>query len=227
MPTFLIVGATGKQGGKAISTLLDHQAKNKDLSLRFITRNPDSASAKKLVDQGAQAFKADLFDRESLRQALTGVDRAFLVTDAMAGEEKEAQQGKTFVDVAKEVGVKHIVFTSVSAADTAVSVPHFRSKYQVSDLTLPLAQTDVQVEKHLVASGLTYTILRPVAFMVGGHAPQSGSHAYETGQFPRRSRYCPIHGHRHVLCCRRQQARRLYRYGRYRCFRQPSPPQTR
>jgi len=133
MPTFLIVGATGKQGGKAISILLDHQAKNKDLSLRFITRNPDSASAKKLVSQGAQAFKADLFDRESLRHALTGVDRAFLVTDAMAGEEKETQQGKTFIDVAKESGVKHIVFTSVSAADTADTVPHFRSKYQVSD----------------------------------------------------------------------------------------------
>ena len=132
MPSILIVGATGKQGGKAISTLLDHQSKNKDISLRFITRNPDSASAQKLVNQGAQAFKADLFDKESLRQALTGVDRAFLVTDAMAGEEKEAQQGKTFIDVAKEVGVKHIVFTSVSAADTAVTVPHFRSKYEVS-----------------------------------------------------------------------------------------------
>jgi uncharacterized protein YbjT (DUF2867 family) len=131
MSTFLIVGATGKQGGKAISILLDHQSKDKSLSLRFITRNPDSASAKKLVNQGAQAIKADLFDKESLRQALTGVDRAFLVTDAMVGEEKEIQQGKIFIDVAKEVGVKHIVFTSVSAADTANTVPHFRSKYQV------------------------------------------------------------------------------------------------
>jgi len=143
MPTFLIVGATGKQGGKAISILLDHQAKSKDLSLRFITRNPDSASAKKLVDQGAQAFKADLFDKESLRQALTGVDRAFLMTDAMAGEEKETQQGKIFIDVAKEVGVKHIVFTSVSAADTANTVPHFRSKYQVRAHLVIEAQADI------------------------------------------------------------------------------------
>jgi uncharacterized protein YbjT (DUF2867 family) len=132
MPTILIVGATGKQGGRAIATLFDHQAKDKTLSLRFITRNPDSKSAKKLVDQGAKAYKADLFDRVSLKEALTGVDRAFLVTDAMAGEEKETEQGKVFIDIAKEVGVKHIVFTSVSAADTATNVPHFRSKYQVS-----------------------------------------------------------------------------------------------
>lgn len=133
MTTFLIVGATGKQGGRAISTLFQNQT-SRDLSLRFITRNTESATAKKLQQQGAKAYKADLNDRESLKQALTGVDGAFLVTDAMAGEEKEAQQGKTFIDVAKEVGVKHIVFTSVCAADTATTVPHFRSKYQASHI---------------------------------------------------------------------------------------------
>jgi uncharacterized protein YbjT (DUF2867 family) len=167
MTTFLIVGATGKQGGRAISTLFDQQATNKDISLRFITRNTESASAKKLEGKGAKTYKADLFDKESLRQALTGVDRAFLVTDAMAGEEKEAQQGKTFIDVAKEVGVKHIVFTSVSASDTATTVPHFRSKYEVSYCSVDAkALLNRQVEKYLAASGLSYTILRPVAFMV-------------------------------------------------------------
>jgi uncharacterized protein YbjT (DUF2867 family) len=134
MPSILIVGATGKQGGKAIATLLDQQSKDKSISLRFITRNPDSVSSKKLVQQGAQAFKADLGDKESLRQALTDVERAFLVTDAMAGEHKETAQGNTFIDVAKEVGVKHIVFTSVASADTATNVPHFRSKFEVSIL---------------------------------------------------------------------------------------------
>lgn len=54
------------------------------------------------------------------------------MTDAMAGEEKEIQQGKNFVDAAKKAGVKHVVFTSVCAADTATTVPHFRSKYEVS-----------------------------------------------------------------------------------------------
>lgn len=132
MPTILIVGATGKQGGKAISTLFDGKSPaSSDMSLRFITRNPDSAASMKLVERGAKPYKADLLDKESLKTALTGVDRAFLVTDAMAGE-KEADQGITFVDAAKEVGVKHIVFTSVCAADIATNVPHFRTKYAVS-----------------------------------------------------------------------------------------------
>lgn len=176
--TILIVGATGKQGGKAISNLLDQSSSN--LSLRFITRNPDSGSSKKLIERGAKAYKADLLDKESLKVALEGVDRAFLVTDAMAGEIKETEQGKVFIDAAKEVGVKHIVFTSVCAADTATTVPHFRSKYEVSPvwrtrLRPRLAEhelTSDQIEKYLIASGLTYTILRPVGFMVSPVLPQ-------------------------------------------------------
>ena len=130
MPVFLIVGATGKQGGKAISTLLAE--KNPDVKLRFITRNPKSDASSKLVEQGCEAFEADLFHGDSLKEPLEGVDGAFLMSDAAVGEDNEVLQGKTFVDAAKEAGVKHIVFTSVCASDTATSVPHFRSKNKVS-----------------------------------------------------------------------------------------------
>jgi uncharacterized protein YbjT (DUF2867 family) len=133
MPTeILIVGATGKQGGKALSNLLESPNASSNLSLRFLTRNPTSASALKLVARGAKAVKGDLNDTSSLNSALEGVDRAFFVTDALAGEAKEVQQGKNFVNAAQKAGVKHLVFTSVCAADTATIVPHFRSKYEVS-----------------------------------------------------------------------------------------------
>ena len=133
MPTeILIVGATGKQGGKALSNLLESPNASSNLSLRFLTRNPTSASAQKLVARGAKAVKGDLNDTSSLNSALEGVDRAFFVTDALAGEAKEVQQGKNFVNAAQKAGVKHLVFTSVCAADTATIVPHFRSKYEVS-----------------------------------------------------------------------------------------------
>lgn len=130
MPVILVVGATGKQGGKAISTLLN-QSNAQDLTLRFITRNTKSEASLKLVEQGCKAFEADLFHGDSLKESLEGVDSAFLMTDNMVGEDNEILQGKTFIDAAKEAGVKHIVFTSVSASDTATSVPHFRSKYKV------------------------------------------------------------------------------------------------
>ncbi|WVQ77624.1 hypothetical protein IAR50_007312 [Cryptococcus sp. DSM 104548] len=150
-PNILIVGATGKQGGKAAAAVLADKTSNPDLNLTFITRNPDSNSSQKLAKQGATPIQADLFDKASLVKALQGIGRAFFVTDAGVGEEKEAQQGITFVDAAVEAGVKHLVYTSVGDADVATEVPHFRSK--------------LKVEQYLIASGLGFTILRPVAFM--------------------------------------------------------------
>lgn len=130
-PTYLIVGATGKQGGSLLTTLLSSTPAHR---IKFITRNPDSASSLKLSQKGCTPIKADLLDKPSLVSALEGVTRAFLVTDALAGEEKEEEQGKIFIDAAKESGVEHLVFTSVSAADLAKDVPHFRSKARVSRL---------------------------------------------------------------------------------------------
>ncbi|WVW85909.1 hypothetical protein I302_107947 [Kwoniella bestiolae CBS 10118] len=145
----LVCGATGKQGGKAVSTLLEEKPSN--VQVRFLTRNTSSESAKKLVTKGVEAVQGSLDDKATLDAALEGVQRAFLVTDAGAGEEKETQQGINFINAAKAAGVEHLVFTSVASADDAKSVPHFRSK--------------AKVEEALKSSGLSYTILRPVAFM--------------------------------------------------------------
>ena len=152
--SFLIVGATGKQGGSAITALLAAKSSpnNQVDEIRFITRNPASESASAFEKHGIKAYKADLYDAESLTVALHGVQRAFLVTDSMTGEAKEFVQGKTFIDAAKAAGVQHIVFTSSCAADIATTVPHWRGKYEI--------------EKYLKGSGLSYTILRPVQFMV-------------------------------------------------------------
>jgi uncharacterized protein YbjT (DUF2867 family) len=129
--TILIVGATGKQGGAAISALFTETKTNPNLSIRFLTRNPDSPSSRNLIEQGAKAYKADLLDGDSLKEALTGVNRAYLVTDAMAGA-KEIDQGRIFIDAARECGVGHIVFSSSCAADTTEIVPHFNTKGVVS-----------------------------------------------------------------------------------------------
>lgn len=147
--TILVVGATGKQGGQVMATLLN--SGRSQISLRFLTRNKSSPNATELISKGATAVVGNLSDRQLLLTALKGVDRAYLVTDAGAGEEKEAELGINFVEAAKEAGVSHMVLSSVSAADLAKDVPHFRSK--------------AKVERSLQASGMSYTILRPVAFM--------------------------------------------------------------
>lgn len=128
--TIFVVGATGKQGGQVMAALLNSGRSR--LSLRFLTRNDSSSGAAKLISKGATAVVGNLSDRQLLLTALKGVDRAYLVTDAGAGEEKEAELGINFVEAAKEAGVSHIVLSSVSAADLAKDVPHFRAKAKVS-----------------------------------------------------------------------------------------------
>lgn len=148
-PTVLVTGATGSQGGAVVSELL----KSDTISIRVMTRNPESEKAKSLEAKGIQVVKGDMFDSSSLRTALTGCDSGFLVTDFSGpkGVEGEAESGKLFVDAAKDAGTKHVVFSSVGNAETKSGVPHFESKFKV--------------EEHLRASGLDWTILRPVAFM--------------------------------------------------------------
>lgn len=128
--TIFVVGATGKQGGQVMAALLNSGRSR--LSLRFLTRSDSSSGAAKLISKGATAVVGNLSDRQLLLTALKGVDRAYLVTDAGAGEEKEAELGINFVEAAKEAGVSHIVLSSVSAADLAKDVPHFRAKAKVS-----------------------------------------------------------------------------------------------
>jgi uncharacterized protein YbjT (DUF2867 family) len=67
------------------------------------------------------------------------------------GIEAEIREGKALVDVAKAMGIGHFVYSSVGSAERQTGVPHFDSKFQI--------------EEYLRASGLPYTILRPVFFL--------------------------------------------------------------
>ena len=176
MPTVLVVGATGQQGGSVVKALL--ASNNPDLKIRALTRNPSSTTARALADSGVHLAKGDLINGDSLSAALAGCDAAYLVTD-FRGEKDvagEIEQGRTFVDTAKLAGIKHLVYSSVAGADIAQAVEHFYSKFQI--------------EEYIRASGLAWTIVRPSgfmevippagigrAFMLGAFAATLGDHA--------------------------------------------------
>jgi len=74
------------------------------------------------------------------------------------GTEKEINQGISLVNLAKEYGVKHFIYSSVIGADLGTGIPHWESKSRIED--------------HLKASGLPYTIIRPVSFYENFLLPQ-------------------------------------------------------
>ncbi|RIB25718.1 hypothetical protein C2G38_2165233 [Gigaspora rosea] len=135
-PLVVVSGATGSQGGSVVKSLI---ATGK-YRIRAITRKPESDQAKALAAKGVEVFKADLAIKEDVKKALSGADIAFIVTNFwdpsiypnnMAEEEK---QGKMIADVAKEVGLKWLLYSSLpETLDGGLDykVVHFYGKNRV------------------------------------------------------------------------------------------------
>lgn len=135
--TILVIGATGTQGRAVIRHLrkAGHQ-------VRGLTRDPESKSARPLVEQGVTLVRGDLEDPASLEAAMQGVDGVYLVTDFFKnGIDGEIRHGKRVADLCAKLGIRHLVHASVNGADRNSGVPHFDSKGEIEryirDLKLP------------------------------------------------------------------------------------------
>lgn len=159
----LVTGATGKQGGATARRLLALEQ-----SVRVLVRDPEAPAARELADLGAQPVVGDLDDPASLDRAVAGVRGIFAVPPAAFGPdgwdvELEAARGAALIDASCRAGVDQIVFTGVAsfAAETNWGSGGKR-----------------RIERALAASGMRYTILRPVRFMenylLGGVLPVDG-----------------------------------------------------
>src|SRR6266849_5673259 len=147
--TIAVAGATGQQGGAVARRMLAEGWR-----VRALTRAPSKPQAQELASLGAEVVPGDMEQRAELEAAFQGADAVFSVQNYWlpnVGYEGEVLQGKLVVDAAHSAGVGHFVYSSVGAAHRGLGQRHFDSK--------------VLIEQHLQASGLPYTILRPVAFM--------------------------------------------------------------
>jgi uncharacterized protein YbjT (DUF2867 family) len=166
----LVTGATGQQGGAAIKALLA-QPPSFEHTILALTRNASSAKAQALASKpNVELLQGDLDDSPAIFTKAGGKDSiwgVFLVTvpdmrskDAV---EKELSQGYALIDAAVENGVEHFVFTSVDRGGTGRSdenpteIGHFISKHNVEKYLRDKTQEG--------KGGMTWTILRPVAFM--------------------------------------------------------------
>jgi len=143
-PKILITGATGTIGTELIKYLSE-----KGIYFRAMVRSIEKA--KDLVTiPGIELIEGDFDNSASIEHALKGIDKAFLLTNS---SEKAEQQQSTFVKIAKQAGIKHIVKLSQWAADVNSPVRFLRYHAVVENLTKD--------------SGMAYTFLRPNLFMQG------------------------------------------------------------
>lgn len=157
----IVTGATGKQGGALISALLSQPLQ--PFTIYAVTRNTTSSSAQRLSQQSnVKVIQGDFDDASAIFRQIENPWGLFAMTNQMAGEKLEEQQGKALVQAAVEAGVRHIVFSATERGGQQKSdnnptyVPHFRSKYNI--------EQDILKKTEESKGSLTYTFLRPVAF---------------------------------------------------------------
>lgn len=138
----LVSGATGTVGKEIVLQLA-----SLGITVRALVR--DMAKAAPFRGKCVHVAVGDLNDPATFEAAFQSVDHALLLP---ANNANQVEQERTFIDVAKQAGVQHIVKLSAIGADDPKSASR-------------IARWHAQAEDYLESSGLVWTHLRPCVFM--------------------------------------------------------------
>lgn len=141
MPKITVTGATGQFGNLVIENLLMRGVHPADI--RASVRDVSKAAHHQA--RGIDVRSGDFDDPRALKTAFAGTDRLLIISTAKVGSRVE--QHHRAVQAAKEVGVKHIFYTSV------VNMQH-------GDSTSPIAIDHRATEQMIRETGIPYTFLR-------------------------------------------------------------------
>lgn len=149
--TILVTAATGKQGGATARRLLAAGWR-----VRALVRDPAAPAARALAEAGAELALGDFDDAASVTGAVAGAHGVFAVPPATYGPrgwdiELEYRRGAVLVAAAVVAGVEHFVFTGIASFTGTAALPGYEGKHRIED--------------RIRASGVAYTLLRPVRFM--------------------------------------------------------------
>lgn len=139
----LVTGATGNFGKTTIDFLLKKGIAATNISA--LVR--DETKATDLKSSGITIVKGDYDNYDSLLAAFTGVDKLLLVSGTDLANRSKQQLNA--VKAAKEAGVKHILYTSFER----------KNESETSPIAF-LAQSHIDTDNAIKASGMTYSIFR-------------------------------------------------------------------
>ncbi len=137
----LVAGSTGNVGTQLVKELVTQRT-----PFRALVRT--NMDAERLRAQGIETIVGDFAQPESLRAALQGIERVFLVCSSSP---MQPALEETVINETKRAGVRHLVKLSILAADSQSECVFFK--------------WHGQSEEAIQASGLEYTFLRPNSFM--------------------------------------------------------------
>lgn len=134
--TVLVTGATGNVGSEVARSL-----KSTVTDIRAAITNVKDVDR---VEKGIRTVLLDFENPATFATALTDINKVFLIRPPQMGDPKQLYP---FIDACKAADVKHIVFLSLLGVQHNPLAPHG------------------YIEKHIIKSGIPYTLLRPSFFM--------------------------------------------------------------
>ncbi|HEX6757565.1 MAG TPA: NAD(P)H-binding protein [Propionibacteriaceae bacterium] len=141
----LVTGASGFVGSHLAEAL-----EMRGYSVLAMTRHPDTYAG-----AGKPIF-GDVYEPDSLRSALAGVDAAYYLVHSLARQdfvEKDAEAARSFGTAATDAGLERLIYLGGLGRDGADLSEHLRSRREVEHL--------------LAAGGVPVTVLR--AAIIIGH----------------------------------------------------------
>lgn len=138
----LVTGATGLAGSAVI-----REFARQGSPVRALVRNRAKGRVFESLPM-ATVVEGDMRRRETLANALDGVDRVLLISSP---DEQMVETQSAFIDAARQAGVRHIV--KFSGLKASLESPFLFNRMHA------------EIERHLEHSGMTWTHLRPSQFM--------------------------------------------------------------
>ena len=163
-PTVFVTSATGTQG-EAVA----RQLRQLGWNVRATVRDPNAAPAKHLESLGVSLTTGDWDNREALKAAISGSDRLFLnLRPTMEDMGVERVQAKRILDVAKEAGVKHVVYSSSVSVDKLHEIT-----LEPNSIVAQALYSKEAIEELVRSAGFeSWTILRGPFFMANFLEPK-------------------------------------------------------
>ncbi|KAH8801727.1 hypothetical protein F5884DRAFT_847621 [Xylogone sp. PMI_703] len=166
----VVFGATGNQGGSVIRAFLCDPVTAQQFHIRAITRDPSKSAAAALDRKGVSVIKIHF--ALHLKDAYA----VFSVTNfiELMNKESEIQQGKNVADIAKELNIQHLIWSSLPYVSKITNgkytkVLHFDSKAIVEE---HIREIGVPATFLLLGAFMSFTLsmLSPVPSTMSGHS---------------------------------------------------------
>lgn len=155
----VVVGATGSQGGGLVRAILNDTAG--DFTVRAITRDIHSDSAKELAGLGAEVVAADLDDAESLQEAFKDAYGAFCVTFFWNhfSPEKENNHAMLMAEAAKQANVKHVIWSTLEDTRRWIPLNDDRMPTLMGNYKVPHLDAKGESDRYFINAGVPTTFL--------------------------------------------------------------------